>query len=532
MAHTVLGVDLGAHTVKIVELEIGLRTLRLISSKVRSVGRPEGAAIGADTVALAGLALAETLGRRKGPYTVEEAHAALWGDQMTLRVLDLPFSEDKKIESVLGYELESQVPFAIDDLIYDYVVVDRERSASRVLVSAARRESVAALLAALDSAGVDPRTVGSAPLAYAPLGAYLPAAEGPTAIVDIGHLRTNVCLLGGGDEQGELRFARTLLGGGHQVTERLRTVLGVSYEEAESLKHNETGLPGESAPAPLQQRLAQEASQALVPLARDLRQTLAAAETRFSQPVTRVVICGGGARLRGMAPWLEEQIGVPVEPLSIPPESGLLPSDLHPAGQAMLAQALSLALRGVGRSVLPDLRQRELAYRGDVSVLRGKLFHVAAAVLVVLALATANGYAALTSLHKERELLEPRLRSASTELFGQPELDHAAVTRRLTLGDKAEGPPIAELTALDVMDEISRHTPPNTEVRLDVQELEIKPKKTYLKATTDSAAAVDALVEALKKSPCVAEIQKGRISDVGGQNLQKQFTLTIETKCF
>jgi general secretion pathway protein L len=533
MAHTVLGIDLGAHTVKMVELEVGLRTLRLIASKVRSVGRADPAGNGVDPLTLAGQAIAETLGRRRGSYVAEEAHAALWGDALTLRLLDLPFSEDKKIDSVIGYELEGQVPFAIEDLFHDYVVMKRDRTGSRLLATAARRDRVQALLSALAEAGVDPRTVGAAPLAYATLGAFLPPTEGPAAIVDIGHVRTNVCVVQAGEKGSEPLFARTLLGGGHLVTERLRTVLGITYDEAETLKHTETSLPGgDATPAPLHQHLTQQATAALAPLVRDLRQTLFACEARQGTPVERVVLCGGGARLRGAAPWFEQQLGVPVEPLQIPPESGLLPPDLQPAGQAMLAQALALALRGAERSELPDLRQGDLAYRGDVSVLRGRLFHVAAAALILLGLATANGYAALSSLRKERHVLEPRLRAATAELFGQAEMDGAAIQRRLQLGDKAEGPPIADMTALDVMDEISRHTPPTNEVRLDVQELEIKAKKTYVKGTTDSAASVDALVESLKKSPCVTDIQKGRISDIGGQGAQKQFTLTLSTKCF
>jgi general secretion pathway protein L len=447
--------------------------------------------------------------------------------------MEMPFSEDKKIDSVLGFELESQIPFAIEELLHDYVVVRRDKTSSQLLVAAARQGHVRELLGTLEGAGVDPRTIAVAPLAYAPLGAFLSPVEGPTAIVDIGHVRTNVCVLHGGEASTLAMFARTLLGGGDTVTRRFKDALGIPYEEAEAIKHNEAALPGaEVGHTALHQRLAEEAALALAPLARDLRQTLAAAESRDGARPTRVVICGGGARLRGMAAWLEGQVGLRVEPLSVPVETGLLPADLHPPGQAMLAQALGLALRGAERTELPDLRQRDLAYRGDVSVLRGKLFQIAVSILVLLGLATANGFATLAVLRKEREILEPRLRAASTELFGTPEIDGAAIERRLKMGDKAEGPPIAEKTALDVIDEISRHTPPSTEVRLDVQELEIKPKKTYLKATTDSAASVDALVAGLEKSPCVSAIQKGRISDVGGQAAQKQFTLTIETKCF
>jgi len=63
-----------------------------------------------------------------------------------------------------------------------------------------------------------------------------------------------------------------------------------------------------------------------------------------------------------------------------------------------------------------------------------------------------------------------------------------------------------------------------------VLELDIKPKKTFIKGTIASAAAVDEIVTALKTIRCFEDIQKGPIQNVVGQDV-KQFTLTISGKC-
>jgi hypothetical protein len=84
--------------------------------------------------------------------------------------------------------------------------------------------------------------------------------------------------------------------------------------------------------------------------------------------------------------------------------------------------------------------------------------------------------------------------------------------------------------------------PPPDKAKLDVLELDIKPKKVYLKATAESAQQVDDLVASLEKIDCFEKVEKGKISSVtarpSGENPKndppaelKQFTLNINTTC-
>src|SRR6185312_9011894 len=97
-------------------------------------------------------------------------------------------------------------------------------------------------------------------------------------------------------------------------------------------------------------------------------------------------------------------------------------------------------------------------------------------------------------------------------------------------------------TAYDVLDEISKHVPAGDKGKLDITQLEIKPKKTYMKGTVETAAQVDDLVAELKKIDCFENIETGKISTVtarpSGDNPTddkprelKQFDLTITTTC-
>ena len=79
--------------------------------------------------------------------------------------------------------------------------------------------------------------------------------------------------------------------------------------------------------------------------------------------------------------------------------------------------------------------------------------------------------------------------------------------------------------AFDLLDQISRKVPPADKIKLDIAELDIRPKKTFIKGTVDTAAAVDEMATKLKEIDCFDDVTKGAITEVSGG--AKQFTLTI-----
>ena len=115
-------------------------------------------------------AVREGLAQVSGEVT---PYLAVPGDQLSLRVLELPFSDSRKIDQVVGYELEGQIVHAIEDVVFDHLVVGQRPEGATVLAAAARREDLAALVAAAEEHGVHPRALFAAPLIYRTL---LPAA--------------------------------------------------------------------------------------------------------------------------------------------------------------------------------------------------------------------------------------------------------------------------------------------------------------------------------------------------------------------
>ena len=89
----------------------------------------------------------------------------------------------------------------------------------------------------MESAGLDPHVATIAPVAYGFLGEEHP--DGLTAVLDVGHEHTNICILRGKQPV----FVRTLSRGGKHVTRAIAKRLDIDEVEAEHIKRREAHIP-------------------------------------------------------------------------------------------------------------------------------------------------------------------------------------------------------------------------------------------------------------------------------------------------
>jgi general secretion pathway protein L len=534
MAHIICGIDLGAFSVKFAFLEVGFRATTLRGFMETAVPAGEAPLLERQADAV-----------REGFSQAREAtpYLAMPGDQLSVRLMQLPFTDARKVDQVVGYELEGQIVHALEDVVFDHLVVGTTAEGSSVLAVAAKRDDVAALIAALEAKGTPPRAIYAAPVVYRTL---LPASPAPPAddeaaaspppcqaVLDLGHARTNVCIV----RNGETLYARTILRGGAQLTQAIAKAFEADLERAEQAKRADAALlpAGTPASSPLAAKLDTVLREALAPLVRELRQTFASFRAATKADVGALLVTGGTGRLDGLLPFLEAALGVPARFLAIRPalagpnEDGL---DIAAAASDeseshALAAAIALAASRGSKEI--DFRRGPFVYRASFSVLRqraGRLAALAAAIVLTAAIDIGEKR---SSLGSEKRQLDKQLKAATQELFGQPRDDAPEVTQLLKKGYREDLAPLPKATAYDLLDQISRRVPPADKVKLDIAELEIRPKKTYIKGTVDSAAAVDDMATKLKDIECFEEITKGAITEVSGG--AKQFTLTIAAKC-
>ncbi|MBN2359583.1 MAG: pilus assembly protein PilM [Deltaproteobacteria bacterium] len=564
MAQKIVGIDIGAESVKVVHLVTTMRGYSVTAFDEEPLPEaafdPEKSPAGGDGPA------AETFfGRARQALLKLRERGALHGDLFvtglpgefaSTRLVRLPFDDAKRIEATLPFEVESQIPFDLDDVVLaSQVLSGHIGGQTDVLVGVARKRDVADYLALLKSVGIDPRQVEFDALALGELHRQLLAhsdthepvvatpggtviERGPTAypsataIVDIGRERTAICIVAA--EQAVA--ARTILRGGIDLTRALAKEFGLSMAEAETGKRREAFIEVAGSPAayPEQQRISACLTAALQPIVREIRQSIQAALAQRRVRVARIFLCGGGGRVPNLDLYLAAQLNVDVRwaneirgalaPVLNAPPGGQPPDMLH------AAKALAYALCGYvsSKSERLDFRQGDFAYRGDFEFLEGHVAQIAAGLMVVALLLGLNGYASHFSISRQETALVKRQQEACQKILGREmksaERCLAMMQEQIKLGPGGAGMP--KRTVIDAYLELARATPKGTMVKVD--ELEISLERIRVKGTTDSYEAVDKIVEGLQKGRCFTNVQKGSARQSGDK---VSFGVTIDLSC-
>lgn len=584
MATRILGIDLGTYAVKVLVAAPGFRHITPLELIERPL--PPPATEGESHWERAARALAELV--REHRLDADAVYTAAGGDQLFIHVLEFAFRNLRRpdLEKAVGAELEGILPVDLEDMVYgfeslpadlgdapaagsdaapadlDRPVGDDEPTAvragmpgapgplahgpaappaegMRVLACAMEIARARHLIELLDGQGLEPRAVLAAPAVYAAAAERIEAAAmegepafagpaGPLALIDIGHTRTQVCVVASGRPV----YARSISRGGRQVTEAIQRGLGLPLEDAERAKHTSGFVASAAEPATTaeQQRMHGAVSRELAALARELRRTLQSCRAKAGAAAARAVLVGGGSRLGGAASFLAESLGIPVTRLRAEHARSLLGDQLTSAGAPAdtACVAAGAAIDGAGGRPHFDLRQGELSYKVDLSFLRQKTPALVTALVVLLAFATFNGYAALFKLRRAEASLQTRLSLETAALFGEP-LDTATTMERIRGKTGGKESVLPRMTAYDVLLELNGKLPARDKVTLDVEDLDIRPGKISFKATAKNSPEIDAIEEALDQVECFEDISRGSTS-VGAGDV-REFSFTITTNC-
>jgi general secretion pathway protein L len=564
MASRVFAVDLGAWSVKLAIASPGLRGATLSNVVERLVPPGDEPAEARAKAVLAGL-ITELRLRDDAGYL------GVFGDQVFTQVLEFGFKSLRRAEldKAIGGELESVVPVDLEDMVYAFEPLPaaaalaavpselvpaapelpRGRVAPRaegmrVLSYAMRRDRAEHLIAIGKDCGFDPRGILAPGGAAVRLVAATPSlararGDGAVAVIDIGHERTDVVVVAAG----KAVFSRSLARAGKRVTEAIAQHWNLPWIDAERAKHSDGFVASSAEPATSEawQRIHQVTISELAPLARDLRQTLAACRARTGFAPVAALLVGGGSRLRGVAAFLGEQLAVPAWRLTpddvvalAGPRLGAEPASHAPIDAA--AMTIGMAFDGAGGRPQFDLRSGDLAVKVDLSFLRAKAVPLAAAVLTIAAFAATSAFAELYRIRKAETVLAARFTTEVEELPpGVPRTVEGVLGYGAT-GAIAANSPMPRTTAYDVLLDISAHIPAKDKITVDIDRLTIDDSKIDISGTTKAAddakaaAEVDLLIAELKKIECFKTgLTRGPTETL--PNGVKRFKLTVNASC-
>lgn len=441
-------------------------------------------------------------------------------DNLSTRQITLPFSDQNRIKQILPYQLEDQIPFDIEDVTTPYRILSLENDQSDLFTIIVPNEKIRDYLLEYQAIGVDPKhlLVDADVLSNFSDGSI-------QVIIDLGYRRTTCTLC----RDGKAIDFRAVPVGLQKIVNNLHSELNLSLEETEELLQLTNFSPNSVLEkSDHSQTVIQNSFNALQ---MSIRRVLIAFEEGHQLDIDQVLMCGGGAELKGIIEAFQEDLGVPVEKTPIPLQMQEHEADLRFA----LAYQIGQKATGETHGREFDLRMDDFAYQGNVAGLKKVSKLIGILIAVVFLLGTANfayqwsqNNAAIGEVENdiiaeikktmpETESLELNASAARGLLQGEVEEMQEQVKKLGSI--TSDTPP-----TLSLMHELSIGMPSPDKAKIDVSELIIAKNKITAKAKTDSYETASLIVNSIKKRPPLKQAQK---SNETKRRQQVEFTIVI-----
>jgi len=155
------------------------------------------------------------------------------GQSVFTRFVKLPPVDESKVAQIIQYEAQQNVPFPIDEVIWDYQLLgSNPQGELEVVLLAIKSDIIEELTEGVESAGLRTGVVDVAPMAlYNAVRYNYGDLAGCTMVVDLGARTTNLLFL----EQNRV-FSRSIPIAGNAITQSIAAEFNVPFLEAESMK--------------------------------------------------------------------------------------------------------------------------------------------------------------------------------------------------------------------------------------------------------------------------------------------------------
>jgi len=340
----IVGLDIGSSAIKLVELKAGKGGRYSLLHAGHAPLSPE--AIVEGTVMDSSLVV-EVAQRLIGEQGVKNPGIgiSLSGMSVAIRKIQVPAMSEAELAESIHWEAEQYLPFDVNEVNLDYVVLGQDADNMEVLLVAAKKDRIADYTGIITQLGKSPALVDVDVFALQNAYEYnygVPQ-DRVVALVNIGAHIMNVNILA----HGQSVFWRDIVFGGNAYTEAIQRELNLTRDQAEAVKSGEQ--LGDHTP----QTILGVLNGVSEDLAAELQKTFEFFYTTSSHDqVEEVVLAGGAAGALNLDGVLRERLGAKIE-LMNPfreiqySESQFSPEWLNRHAPAMVV-AVGMALRTTG----------------------------------------------------------------------------------------------------------------------------------------------------------------------------------------
>jgi type IV pilus assembly protein PilM len=370
-----------------------------------------------------------------------DTNYAVPAQSVFVRFVKLPALDAEKIDKIIAFEAQQNVPFPIDQVVWDYQLVGGGMGEQiQVVIVAIKRDLLDEINNAVEETGLRTGVLTVASMALYNAFCYnYTDLSGCSLLVDIGARTTNVLFV-----EADRIFSRSLPIGSSVITAAIAKEFGESFAAAETRKNRDAfvALAGAAEPAdPNLGRLSKMVRSTMTRLHAELMRSIThyRAQQQGDRP-SRIFLCGGGAGMPNMREFFHEKFELPVEffnPLQNVSVSESTPDTTRSAH--LLGELVGLALRSV--TICPikiTLLPASVVRRQDLE--KRRPFFIAAAACILLALLGWSAY--YTRAAQVAQQTAQTMREKNDSMRG-PEAQLDKLRKQITALDNIATPLIA-----------------------------------------------------------------------------------------
>ena len=310
MAKNIVGVDISSGGIRAVEVRDATGA-RPTVVRYESIPLPEGAVLRGEVIEVATVVSALRHLWSAGGFRSKDVVLGIGNHRVLARDLTVPKMSMDRIRESLPFQVQDLLPVPVDAALLDFYPISEGQSDQGPVVNgllvAAVKESVDTNVRAVELAGLNPIDVDLIPFALCRVLLRGSSRRGLVAIIDVGSNTSTVVVA----RDGVPEFVRIISAGGRDLTDAIRSEAMLTTDQAEATKLS-LGLSTVGVPV-AQQPIVEVIYKVAGELLNSIRNTL----TYFvgahdQQPITQIILTGGGAKLRGFGQALQDGTHIPI----------------------------------------------------------------------------------------------------------------------------------------------------------------------------------------------------------------------------
>lgn len=280
--------------------------------------------------------------------------ASLPEEESFLQVIQMPRMSENELRSAVFFEAENYIPTSIDQVYLDFQIIPPIKDSldhKDVLVVATPKKIVDSYVSCFKLAGLIPIALEVESQSMIRALVKNETSEYPLAVIDFGENNTDFIVFSGHS----IRFTYSMPVSSGQLTLAISQDLNINIDRAEDMKIKcGVAEPKEKVPASFK-KVVQANNRVLENFVEQIKKYIDFYQDHASHEhlsskggIQKVILCGGGAGLKGLPEFLTKKIGIQTEVadpfINLPQKEK---NGINPSEFLSFATALGLAIRGV-----------------------------------------------------------------------------------------------------------------------------------------------------------------------------------------